>query len=276
MTAYNREKYIAEAIESVLASTYNNYELIIVDDCSSDNTVKIAQIYAANDNRINIYVNEANLGDYPNRNKAASYAKGVYLMSVDSDDKILPEGILVCLDLMRDFPNCNFAMRVFNGRKEPYFLTPEAIIREHFFENALLVIGPGGTVINREYFNKIGRYPEKYGPANDMYFNLNAASNTDTLLIPVEFQYYRRHEGQELNNKFSYLYNTYLYLKDALNLLKLPLTKVEIQWLNNKNRRRFTTNFIMYFLKTGNLKKSSFALSEARFTFTDFLKGIFH
>src|ERR1041384_7268362 len=93
MTAYNREDYIAEAIESVLASTYTNFELIIVDDCSSDNTVAIAKEYKAKDKRIKVYVNEKNLGDYPNRNKAASYANGDFLMYVDSDDKILTDGI---------------------------------------------------------------------------------------------------------------------------------------------------------------------------------------
>ena len=84
MTAYNREKYIAEAIESVLASTYSNLELIIVDDCSKDNTLQIATNYQAKDDRIKVYKNEKNLGDYPNRNKAASYAKGKYLKYVDS------------------------------------------------------------------------------------------------------------------------------------------------------------------------------------------------
>lgn len=79
MTAYNREKYIAEAIESVLASTYTNFELIIVDDCSADRTLEIAKSYEEKDKRIKIYINEKNLGDYPNRNKAASLAKGVYL-----------------------------------------------------------------------------------------------------------------------------------------------------------------------------------------------------
>ena len=49
MTAYNREDYISEAIESVLASTYNNFELIIVDDGSKDNTVTIARKYAIKD-----------------------------------------------------------------------------------------------------------------------------------------------------------------------------------------------------------------------------------
>ena len=76
MTAYNREKYIAEAIESVLASTYTFFELIIVDDCSTDNTVLIAKSYQERDPRIKLFVNKQNLGDYPNRNVAASFASG--------------------------------------------------------------------------------------------------------------------------------------------------------------------------------------------------------
>ena len=80
MTSYNRENYIAEAIESVLASTYKNFELIIVDDRSKDRTVEIARSYESKDDRVKVYINEKNLGDYPNRNKAASYAKGFYIM----------------------------------------------------------------------------------------------------------------------------------------------------------------------------------------------------
>ena len=71
MTAYNREKYIAEAIESVLASTFQDFELIIVDDCSRDHTVEIVRRYTS-DPRLQVHVNEKNLGDYPNRNRAAS------------------------------------------------------------------------------------------------------------------------------------------------------------------------------------------------------------
>ncbi|MBK8712927.1 MAG: glycosyltransferase family 2 protein [Niastella sp.] len=91
MTAYNRQQFIAEAIESVLASTYQNWELIIVDDGSKDDTVAVTKSYAEKDNRIHVYVNEKNLGDYPNRNKAAFYANGKYLKYLDSDDLIMKE-----------------------------------------------------------------------------------------------------------------------------------------------------------------------------------------
>jgi glycosyltransferase involved in cell wall biosynthesis len=75
-TVYNRKKYIGACIESVLASIYKDWELIIVDDQSNDNSVAIAQKYEEKDARIKVYINETNLGDYPNRNQAASYAQG--------------------------------------------------------------------------------------------------------------------------------------------------------------------------------------------------------
>jgi glycosyltransferase involved in cell wall biosynthesis len=65
MTAFNREKYIGYAIESVLASTYEDFELIIVDDCSTDSTVQIARRYELKDSRIKVFENTVNLGDYP-------------------------------------------------------------------------------------------------------------------------------------------------------------------------------------------------------------------
>ncbi len=90
MTSYNREKYIAEAIRSVLASTYTHFELIIVDDHSKDSTVMIARSFADIDNRVRVHVNEKNLGDYPSRKEAASYATGKYLKYVDSDVISIP------------------------------------------------------------------------------------------------------------------------------------------------------------------------------------------
>ena len=78
-TVYNRDKYLAACIDSVLASTYQDWELIIVDDVSTDTSVAIAQRYEQKHARIKVYVNQTNLGDYPNRNKAASYAKDIDL-----------------------------------------------------------------------------------------------------------------------------------------------------------------------------------------------------
>lgn len=277
MTAYNREQYIGEAIESVLASTYRNFELIIVDDASTDNTVSIAKSYEIKDSRINVYINDINLGDYPNRNKAAGYARGEWMLYVDSDDKLHTDGIQNCLTVLEKYPYSSFAMRIFAGETDAVFeLTSTAAIQTHFFKRGLLSIGPGGTLIRRAFFEEIQKYPVKYGPANDMYFNLKAACNTSVVFIPFDFLFYRRHEGQEINNQYSYLYNNYLYLKDAIRELPLPLNSKQLKWIDNKNKRRFVVNIKNYFFKKNDLGKTLKAIKLAGFSIKDLLQGIFH
>ena len=213
MTAFNRELYIAEAIQSVLDSTFKDFELIIVDDCSSDDTNKIARQFESKDPRVKVYLNEKNLGDYPNRNRAISYATGEYIMFVDSDDKILIDGIENCINTMMRFPSSSYGIYSSKLIRELPIASKNAI-HLHFFEIPFLIVGPGGTIQRREFINSIGGYPEKYGPANDMYYHLLAASKTDIVLLNFEFIYYRRHDGQEINNKLKYLIYGYLYLKE--------------------------------------------------------------
>ena len=277
MTAYNRELYIAEAIESVLQSTYKNFELIIVDDCSTDKTVSIAEKYQRLDSRISLYVNEKNLNDYPNRNRAVSYAKGEYIMFVDSDDKIFSDGIQNCLKKMQEFPEAD--MGIFyddNDDLKNKLLKQYESIKYHFFKRPILTIGPGGTILKRDFFDKIGKYPEQYGPANDMYFNLKAASKTDILIIGCHFFFYRIHEGQEKNNHFNYLYNNYNYLNDALDDFDMNLSKSEIIFLKNKNRRRLITNTFNFLLKEKNLFKVFEIFKLTKFTVKDFFLGTFN
>lgn len=276
MTAYNREQFIAEAIESVLVSTYKNLELIIVDDCSGDNTVCIAKLFEQNDSRIRVYVNEHNLGDYGNRNMAALYATGEYLMYVDSDDMLFVDGIEKCVGVMQQYSESSFGMRIFYKDCAPYEITSETAIRTHFFEEPMLCIGPGGTIIKRSFFEQIYHYPVKYGPANDMYFNLKAACHSSMVMIPFDFLFYRRHEGQEINNQYSYLYNNYIYLNDALKELPLRLSKAQLYWLNAKNKRRFLVNITKYFFSTFNLPKTIKALKLTSFGFKDVLLALFH
>ena len=70
MTAYNRERYIAAALDSVLAQSFGDFELLVVDDCSTDATAAIARAYERRDSRVRVVVNERNLGQFGNRNVA--------------------------------------------------------------------------------------------------------------------------------------------------------------------------------------------------------------
>lgn len=275
MTAFNREQFIVEAIESVIYNSYQNFELIIVDDCSKDNTVNVARNYEQSDSRVKVFINEKNLGDYPNRNLAATYAKGEYLLYVDSDDMLEKDTLEKLVFIIKDIPDFNFAMYCEHIKAHEYYQGNEAL-RNHFFLKQFLYKGPGNTFIRRVFFNEISGYPVKYGPANDMYFNLKVCCYSTILLLPFEFSYYRIHDGQEVNNHFSYLYNNYNYQKDALIELELPFSNKEIKWLIKKNKRRFVVNLFLYFKKTKSITKIFKAIRYAQFSISDAFVGVFH
>lgn len=88
---YNAEKYILETINSVKSQTYQNWEMIIVDDCSKDNTVEIIKKEAKNDSRIKLIQLSQNCGAAIARNTAIRNAKGKYIAFLDSDDLWYPE-----------------------------------------------------------------------------------------------------------------------------------------------------------------------------------------
>lgn len=91
MPAYNAEKYIEESICSILDQTYSCFELLIVDDHSTDATLDIIKKYANNDSRIKIFKNTSNLGVAESRNKAIESAIYKYICFLDSDDMWEPQ-----------------------------------------------------------------------------------------------------------------------------------------------------------------------------------------
>lgn len=100
MPTYNCGQYIGEAIRSVLEQTYTNWELIIADDCSTDNTAEI--VHSFNDERIHFHCNEHNIGTALTRNKALQIARGRYIAFLDSDDLWLPEKLELQIAFMKE------------------------------------------------------------------------------------------------------------------------------------------------------------------------------
>ena len=89
--SYNSEKYISKTIESVLAQSYQNWEMIIVDDCSTDNSLEITEAYTKKDSRIKSIRLKRNSGPAQARNKAIKEASGKYIAFLDSDDIWFPD-----------------------------------------------------------------------------------------------------------------------------------------------------------------------------------------
>lgn len=100
--AFNAEKFIVDTIESVLSQTYENWEMIIVDDCSSDNTARVVKEYCDKDSRISLIRHSTNQGVAAARNTALSKARGEYIAFLDSDDMWFPEKLEIQYKFMEE------------------------------------------------------------------------------------------------------------------------------------------------------------------------------
>lgn len=234
MTVYNREIYIRQAIESVIASTYGHWELIIVDDRSSDASVVIANSYTEKDKRIKVYVNEKNLGDYPNRNQAASYAKGKYLKYVDADDMIYPNGLEILVYYMEQFPEAGYGLcslpqdefRIF-----PFSLSPSEAYQRHYFEQDLFHKAPLSAIINREIFEKAGKFTGKRMLGDFEMWHL-LSQKYPVVLMPHGIAWYRKHDEQEMADHRSDPMHPFRYMLLAEKMVAsdlCPLSREEKQ-----------------------------------------------
>ena len=199
MTSYNREKYVGEAIESVLASTYKNFELIIVDDCSKDLTVQIARSYEVKDSRIKVYENKVNIGDYPNRNKAASYASGKYLKYVDADDYLYPNGLEIIVNRMEEYTEASvglFSLPQNIQKPFPILLNSRGAYEYNFFGPGLFHKAPLSAIIRKDAFDKIGGFSLiRHAGDFDMWHKM--AQKFNFLLIQDHVVWAREHDDQE-------------------------------------------------------------------------------
>lgn len=200
MTSYYREDFIADAIESVLASTYTNFELIIVDDCSKDKTVDIARSYANKDGRVKVFVNEHNLGDYPNRNKAASYATGKYLKYIDADDYLYPWGLDLLVDMMEQFPEAAWGFcSLLPDESQPYPIllkNAEEIFTYNYFGPGILHKAPLSSIIKKEAFDSVGGFSGKKHLGDFEFWHI-LSLKYPLLLMPEGMVWHRIHDNQQ-------------------------------------------------------------------------------
>lgn len=136
MPSYNTARYLKDTIQSVLAQTYKKWELLIVDDCSTDNTDEI--FATIKDNRIRYFKNEKNSGAAVSRNKALQEARGQWIAYLDSDDLWMPEKLERQIDFMEKngyiFSYTNYEEIDVNGNKTGVIVTgPRKITKAGMF-----------------------------------------------------------------------------------------------------------------------------------------------
>ncbi len=211
MAAYNGEKYLAEQIESILNQTYNNFELICVDDCSDDTTLDILRQFRNRyHDKLSIYVNEHNLGSRKNFERACGYASGKYIAFSDQDDWWYPhkleklhEKIIMNHRLAFVYSNAQLADRNLNIIKESVWERDTKPFKgSDFYNVAYENMVMGCTILARTIFiNEALPFPDK-GLHQDWYLCMMAKGmNYEVDFVDEALIKYRQHEGNVVSRE---------------------------------------------------------------------------
>lgn len=209
MPAYNCERYIEKAIDSILNQTWQNFELLIADDCSNDNTKQIISAYEKKDPRIKIFANDENLGYLRTTNLLFDRCVGDFITFQDADDWSVPNRLETLLNAFKDDETLgcagSFVQRVDeneNGLKELSFETSyDKILNDlPYCFNCI-----GSTLmIKRGVYTKCGGYHPYFDRigSEDLYWFGTISNNFKTINIPIALYNYRDTTGS-ISNELS-------------------------------------------------------------------------
>lgn len=198
MPVYNGEKYIAQAIESVLSQSFRDFELIVIDDGSIDKSAEIVASY--NDQRVRYVANPRNLGLAGARNRAIEVASGKYLAWLDCDDISLPDRLLKQVALLDSNPNlgiCGTWVRTLGLKSEQVWQYP---LHPGFVRGRMLFDDPVATsaaMVRRSCLAATElRFDTRFPPAEDYDLWERISSKNEVCNIPEVLTLYRIHPNQ--------------------------------------------------------------------------------
>lgn len=202
-TAYNSDKHIANAIESVLYQTYPNVELILVIDPSTDNTISVVKEYETHNNLI-IIENKNHLGIIGSYNEGLKYCKGKYIARMDMDDLIHPQRLEKQVSWMEANPEVDVVsswMKIFDetgATKDVTYRSDQDLIRITMVFYSPL--SHAASIFKSEVLKTIG-YREGYKSAEDYDLWVRMLKRYHAAVFPEYLYLYRTHSNQVTNEK---------------------------------------------------------------------------
>jgi glycosyltransferase involved in cell wall biosynthesis len=229
---YNSAPWVRETIESILSCTFGNFELIISDDCSTDETWQIIRDF--DDSRIKASRNEKNIGEYQNRNKVLQQAQGKYIFYVDGDDIIYKDTLQNLYNYLQGFTDVGMIWGVPVDASSfavlPYLLNPIQINQLMYLTTSQVsAIGLAETVFEVATLRQAGGFSTSYA-IGDTFIKKKLALTCNVLLVPTGLSYWRRSKNQA-SQRASKKYRTFIDLyrihQEVLSDKRLPLSNSE-------------------------------------------------
>ena len=253
---YNSSKYVRQTIESVLASTFEDFEYLISDDCSTDDTWAIIQEYS--DSRIKAWRNEVNLGEYPNRNKVLLESIGKYILFIDGDDILYKNAMSEYVNYIHNFPDAKAIWGVYSLFFDfvvfPYMLSPYQLTSINFLSTyPLTVVGFTDSVFAVSELKELGGFDTRFA-IGDTYIKRKFSCYYPVLLVPAGRAFWRQYPEQASNKaRFFYrnLTDSYTIDKEILNSTYIPLEGAELEQARENFRIRSIKLLILNTIRKG-------------------------
>lgn len=239
MPVYNTEKYLRQAIESILNQDYTNFVFAIVDDCSKDGSYEICQEYARKDSRIQLSQNEVNSGYIHSLNTAIARANTEFIARMDSDDICMPTRLSKQLELITASEDI-----VLVGSQIETIDEDDKLIRCMNLPTGTdslddwQMTGRGTAVCHpsalyrKSAFDRVGGYNKEFYPAEDFHMWLQYAELGKIVNHPEVLVHYRVHKNS-VSQKNRQIQEDAIWrgIQTALQRRNIPLEQVDIQTL---------------------------------------------
>jgi glycosyltransferase involved in cell wall biosynthesis len=203
LTAYNDERWLRAAIESVLAQTHTDFELLLIDDGSQDATLAIMQEYADRDARVRVFTHE-NRGVARSRNAATGHCRGDWIAVMDADDEMMPSRLERQVAFVEQHPRLavtSCLAYLINEEGDVIGQTTSDLLTEADFERYVadgtwFRITHSGTLMRKDVVERVGGYREqlRYMPDSDLWFRISEAGGL-ILVQPERLMRLRKRRG---------------------------------------------------------------------------------
>ena len=282
MSVYNGEDYLAETVESVLCQTFTEWEFIIINDCSTDNTSKILAEYASKDARVKVHTNKTNLRLPSSLNKALSLAEGKYIARMDADDICMPDRLQKQYDFMEANPNVDLSSCRFLTLKNGVYSSGGCGGKgdSESIKALLLVTNPllhPGIIAKADVIKELG-YDKNFTCTEDMELWTRFVLNNKRVEILSEYlMIYRLHDKQITETTLDKQKNEVIKIqKTYLSQLLKPMTEEQEEFYINGIYFRKNINvskFIEFYrwAKSVNNKTNNFDKYALKYAFFEIL-----